>query len=346
MPLIHVTERLLSHRILFAAILAGALQVVLSYLAGVHSEFQTYSKLPGFGYLKTTHWSVTYLILVPLVYLSSIHSIRSLFLYKGPGAIEFRGKLNLGLAVALIATSGFVGHELWDSYFFKPLEGQYCQWNNFAAFCGNIASTKSQEIFRLGLIILAYINHFLSFGVYNWFMASMICICSSSSVHVKGNQLLTGLGDALKVAVGAYLPYLILIRSSKTEIALIMRGEPSKCDAVLKWAECAQSYFETISGGLAFNLGLGMVLTLGLVYCLRKLSVGSRADTFGEPIAYLNSWEDGFHKLGKKFKLVLGITMIGIIIPPPTATMMLALALVLPGLLMVKNSTSHKDEHE
>jgi hypothetical protein len=333
--------------ILVIAVAVGALQIVLAAQAGVLGDFDTVSGLRGFGYLRSTHWLVSYLLIVPIVYLTCVTGIRSIVNDREDLSRHFRRSATIGLFLALAFVTWFVGGQAWRAFDPSAEDLSYCQWNTYAPQCAKHLATTGQQYFRLGLISLAYLNHFLSFGVYFWLLFTVMIAGWPADRPDRDTKSMTRATDLLKIATGGYFFYLILLRSAKTEMSIINSGQSFTCTNVVEFTKCAATYFEHFSEGLLFNVGLGAAVFLAMLYCQRiVIGRGSDGKTGSDPVAWLQSWEQAFWKLGRKFHLVLGIGMVGIIIPPPNAEMLTALALVLPGLFLLKKRDGQRGKED
>ncbi len=337
--------------VIIGAAIVGLVQCLISWLGELHDTFLTASHLPGFGYFRTVHWSITYVLLVPLIYASSLIGLRSIRDLPTHLLSHSKRSITSGCLAAILVSYLIVGNEVRDTL--VPPE-HYCQWNNLSDVCMEERPDTESNFFRTALYLLSYTNYYFACFLFASFLftVTVLLLCfprDLTSPELVGQ--LRAITNLLKLAIAAYLAYLVLLRSAKVDLLLSARGVPLKeCEDFLEIGKCARPYFEAMSGGLLINIAQGLMLVSIALVCQKFLSQvsepqrNSRKDVASAAIEFLASWEKAYLDLGTKFRIALGGGMFGIALPPPNYTILLSILLILPGFLMVKRALSKRTE--
>jgi len=327
--------------IFLIAFAVGLLQLMLAWLGDVHVDFPTGAKHPGFGYLRTTYWSLSYLILVPLAYVSAAYGWRTL-VRRSSKALAPGYQIALGAVIGLVFGILFVGGQVWRSLAIPP---NACQWNSLRSECMHNAASTVQQWARIALFGLAYTNHFLSFAAYSGFLITIVLVSATAPLTGTEKAGFKSIVHVAKIGVAAYLLYLALLRSAKVEIALLTEGKSAQCTDFSNFmAKCASPYFEVLLDGLVTNVVIGLFLLLALLFCLRRtLAAGPEDSDSAEPLVWLASWQRAFAVLGRPFRIVFALAVIGIAVPPAGGANLLIVTILLTGVAIVKSEMKSRE---
>jgi hypothetical protein len=332
--------------IYLASLATGLTQLLLGWLGHVlwNSTWVSptiHAQVPWFGYLATYFWWAPYVISVPVMLACSaqgLHEIGSLSRYTRlrKGVLSWACLVGLGVSCAL------VGHELLRAFTVEPDE--WAQWNDLLS--QPFTETPSTPV-RMALFSLAYFHYFVAYGVCTSFVIGALLLTSTLRVpNSLSDQMASkrGLSDVLlnvRIVVVGWLFYLVLLRSSKVHMWLVYRNEPPALDKIYDFLSSARPYFEASRGGVLTNLMLGLVW-IGVCFVTHMFSAQVLSPSIQKQstttAGILEKIEAGYRLLGPLWTGLLGLCLLGIVLPPPSGWHFLAVIGVLVGGVLAKRA--------
>jgi hypothetical protein len=318
----------------------GIAQLCLAYLAGVWQDVDD-GGIVRFGYLRTFHWSLVYIAVMPLILSACIPAVSSIF-ERAIKIQKYRLRFVILVSFGLAFACGIVGTETWRSLMiYDP--SRYPQWNDLidprARHSSLVPYSRS---LHLALIWLAYFHYFL--GCLVGFVAVIGTMWHFWLVRrelgkpIKIGKIEVGLLVSQQTAVIAYLFYLVLLRSSKASMHLQVGKRSVPFNEIWDFLKHADPYLEAISSGLLINLFQGV---FWVAVMLVTHALAWEASNPKQPSNFISDvfvqLSGGFMLLGKPTRFLVGLCLVAIALPPPGLTYLVIVAAVLGGVWVLRS---------
>lgn len=339
--------------IFLASFSIGVLQIILSYAAGVHVQ-SSGDGPQRFGYLECYNWSLTYLTVVPLILASCVPN--TVFLYQRSRRLRaHRARFVILMIIALLYAASTAGREAWNALFQTAPADIYLEWTTAGAGDWKAVDLSGYRRFLWhSLFAIGYAHYFVAsffgfagaFGTL-WYFSVITETGQTRGLLAEEKEILFN----QKIAVLAYLLYLVLLRSLKVFMSLTAGGAPVAQSSTLEFFKHGNAYLEAISGGILINILIGafwilvMLVTHGLACQLvSPQSVSRRAKLF---LHQVFDWiSRAYADIGSATWFWVGVFLIGIVVPPPGIALLLAVAICLGGLQLIRLNSAGKRERD
>ncbi|MCP4601203.1 MAG: hypothetical protein GY847_11880 [Proteobacteria bacterium] len=334
----------------FISLTIGILQLAIAHVGGLNQNGIAEGSPAGrlwVGYVSTFHWSASYITVVPLMAGCGVVAVGELYrLSRLPGS----GRLIFAVtAVFALCTAGtLVGTEVYRSMYSTP--DRYCQWNYLTC---QLAAVQLSSASRKVLYALGYAHYFTAyfFGFFGGFGVAIHVFMTARIVRDKKARISTVTRDLLlcqRVILGAYLFYLVMLRSSKTQIYLLLEGNPLPAvSGVWQFLKGADSYIATIAQNNLWRTlamgGIWLIITY-LTHCAGYAFNEIHSDKPHGVNYLVDVQAGGYNLLGANFVAFAGFCLIGIALPPPTASHLVVLGVLLCSAAVIKSTWNSKQE--
>ncbi len=307
-----------------------------SILTG-HWKTDHYANQVRFGYWSTAYWSLSLITVLPIVAGASLACLVEV----SRGLPERRRDrvllLMSGLAGSAIAAIRVLGeayrhlHPL-DASSLPPGAPAYCQWND--VFCG----TEANNGFSWGFVFVAYAVVLTVSAVGHAALLATVALGPRLS-RAEGIHAVR----FLRIAFVAYLWHAVLIRTSKVEAHFVVTNQEMMCDTkVLQIWGCAKPYLEFMSSD--FWTTVVMLTGTGFLVRLAEARTTAQRPSAQPELEFIERMLVGGLPMTRLGKLLLGVAAVGVVLPPPNRSIMLASMLALWGGLLVKEAALAKAE--
>lgn len=319
-----------SHRFawLFVVLSAslGAAQLICAWLLGLW--WGDASGPMRFGYMDTYHWVVSYTIIFPLIFGLTVPS----FFEFGRRAWRY-GVWWQFAALTLFATvlsAPLVGLEVYESLFGVPDDG-FLQWNKVGALS---RSGVNVTIGHVALVIGSYVVLFTTY----WFF--IVAIFGAPLVFLgpgfrgKARRLSSDLRRILEFqalgVVGALL-HLVCLRSAKLHLRGRMDGVAGRDFQVVEILSSTIGDFEYVTYRLWFSVSLGFLwlVVVGVAHVAAYTRIHSEA-------TWLERLGGGLSLMHPYNRVMIGVALLGIIVPLPSPTHLILVPLFALGYALVR----------
>jgi len=331
--------------------LIGLLQIDLSFGAGIqlHSMVRDGNR---FGYLECYNWSVTYLTVVPTILAACIPN--TLVLYRQTRRQNsHRRQFLILLGIAFIYALATAGREAWASIYDTNHDSGYVEWNSVSSGEWNVPHvSRLQSVIWHALFTLGYAHYFIAsffgfvgaFGTFLYFKHA-----SNGNKPRKLFPYESGLLFNQKVAVMAYLLYLVLLRSAKVSMNLVASGKAEETWKTFDLFKHGEAYLDIISGGLLVDLLFGtfwLIVTVATHGCASEItSPHAVTRTEKQFLQYIfNRAAHAYAYFGKGPRFWAGAFLFGVVIPAPGFHLLIAGAVLFATLRMVGSAWARSRE--
>lgn len=294
---------------------------------------------PWFGYISTFNWWVSYLVTIPIMIACSADGLTVIW-RLARDRVQSRRAVLLAIAIATALATFFVVRELGRSISNEPTE--WAQWNDLLVQPAHNWSPR----YRLALHITAYSHYFIAY------VLSLSCLFAALAIlttiayprspaardsprHTISEVLLD-----VRLIVGGYLVYLVLLRSTKVGQWLTFRHEPAALDKVYGFLLDARPYFEASREGIFLNIVLGL-LWAGICFVAHVLAAPLFSTLTEDSATVQGAFERlraGYALLGRIAVGFFGLVILGIILPPPSGWHLVAVIGTAFGAFLVRRA--------
>ena len=141
-----------------------------------------------------------------------------------------------------------------------------------------------------------------------------------------------------QIIVSCYLTYLTLLRSSKVSLLLSSQGKQVTIANLTNFAKTGQSYLEAVTPGLFINIGLGFawIILIFFTHILAWNISNENLEIKSEHNLFM-SIKGGYNLVGRWFKVISGICIISIIVPPPSLNHLLLIGMLLVSSFLIRS---------
>jgi hypothetical protein len=318
--------------VIFASI--SLVNCLLAWGAGLHLDVapSTFTKNKyWFSYFTTSYWSASFLVILPFGIAAAVLIHR--YIAKWQPEKKYKKWKYLFCGTALILSTSVVLRDV-VRVTTSPVR-DYVQWNNMAEKLDHF--TISNNVCRYILFISSYLQYWIGYMIFTTMIATFAWIATfhwptHNAKTAERHDMRVAL-DMLRICVLILLIHFLLIRVCKVEMHLIATGVGIPNVNLLKPYDDLKR--------LTFDLFIMFIWVVLTFYChirywqlkqnstkYRKRYVLARFD--------LRLIRGGVKEIGSVFALLSGLLLLGILMPPPSRAVLVAIMLFLFATFLVK----------
>ncbi len=327
-----------------ASLVLGGVQVLLAFVAGVGADgvAEGAGARSFFGYIRTYHWWVTYVTVVPVILAFSAQSI----IRMGRLALahrEWRRRVVATALLSLVVVGAFSLKKFHESSTVDPAE--YCQWNYLAC---RPADVPFKEGVRFALRIVSYSHYAMGYAalVFNVLTTTWL----AAYVRRRKRQIpdaVSELSDLLlsqKIVAGAYLFYLALLRSSRVGMELASQSRQPSASLGELIQGLSPNFEATRSGLPDLGLGLAWVAFCFFTHLLWWRGQNEELVELNDVNGIVRSLMEAYALLGRTFTTYASGCLLLIILPPTSGySFMTVLGLLVVVVALVARTQQRRD---